>query len=230
MSVHSFNAQSADLGFAYRGNLVRIISDNKSWDVRMYGEQSLFEAVREWFPSSRPSFSVHCRPEAFSALPDDTFLNILSFLGSSPCVYIREELVYEPDSQDEEYEYGCCTYHSEVVPAPANIRNPLCLGQAFTHENGDFSATSTHFLSEPREKYGLRYMRAIDDTITTLKEYSERLTEHDEPLTWVIEFHPECQGVEVIDEDECYGVLKSLQAQNTKEKDEEWANSYEWWD
>ena len=192
--------------------------------------ESVCKAIGEWFPSSGTSFSVHCRPKAFSGIPDEAFLNILSFLDSeSPCVYIREECVFEPDSQDEEYEYGCCTYYSEVVPAPANVLNPMCVGRVFTPENGEPSATSTHLLSEPREKYGFRYMRPIDDTIGTLKAYSERLTEHHEPLTLVIQFHPEYrQGVFVLDEDECYGVLESLQAKNTEEKDEEWANSYEW--
>jgi hypothetical protein len=235
MSCH-YNAQSAALDLDFR--TVNVISDNRSWVVQMKKGESVFKAIREWFPTSGPSFSVYCRPEVFSGLPDEALLNVLSFLDSPrPCVCIYEEFVFEPDSQDDEYEYGCCTYHCESVAAPANVRNPLCLGRVFTPENGvriienGVSASSTHLLCEPREVCGFRYARATDDTIATLKAYGERLTEHYEPLTLVIQFHPEYrQGVDKIDVDECFSVVQRLQPRDTKEEDARWAESYEWGD
>lgn len=200
---------------------LNVISGNSSWmDVQMKKDDSVFDVIREWFPTSGPSFSVYCRPEAFSGLPDEALLNVISFLDSPrPSVCIYEEF-YED-------EYGCRSYHSESVPAPANVRNPLCLGRVFTPENGE-SANSTHFLCEPREVCGFRYTRATDDTIATLKAYGERLTEYYEPLTLVIQFHPEYrQAVDVIDVDECFSVVQRLQPRDTKEEDARWAEAYE---
>ena len=230
MSCH-YNAHSAALELDFR--TLNVISGNSSWmDVQMKKDDSFFDAIRGWFPTSGPSFSVYCRPEVFSDLPDEALLNVISFLDSDsprPCVCIYEEF-YED-------EYGCGSYHSESVPAPANVRNPLCLGRVFTPENGvriienGVSASSTHFLCEPREVCGFRYARATDDTIATLKAYGERLTEHYEPLTLVIQFHPEYrQGVDVIDVDECFSVVQRLQPRDTEEEDARWAESYEWGD
>lgn len=74
-------------------------------------------------------------------------------------------------------------------------------------------------------------MRARDDTIATLKAYSDPLLGHDEPLTMIIQFHPEFpQTVDVMDVEKVYDVLQRLQPRDTKKEDERWAEGYEWWD
>ena len=226
MLSHSFNAQSAELDRDF-WETVNVVSGNRSWVVEMKTAKSIFQAIREWFPNRETSFSVYCIPQSVrrprnvrDTLPEAVLLNIMSYLDSPrPSVCIYEEF--------DEDEYGCGSYHSESVPAPANVKNPLCLYQVFTPENGE-GASSTHFLCEPREVCGFGYTRATDDTIATLKAYGERLTEHHEPLTLVIQFHEYRRGVDEIDVDECFSMVQRLQPWDTKEEDERWAESYEW--